>query len=98
VNLATMHSDRAGDGGKKARFTRESTKQAVTPLRRKRRTIGLACGDYARVLLPFRTRGCGCGCTPGVSCALCFEGEPSSLGHAVPRECLAVWRRHCERQ
>jgi hypothetical protein len=37
--------DLAGDGGKKARFTEEITKETVKPPRRECRNVRLACGD-----------------------------------------------------
>src|ERR1700761_2059548 len=52
---------RAGDGGNKARLTRESAKETVKTNRAgKAGLFRRTCGDYARVLLLFRTRGCGC--------------------------------------
>jgi hypothetical protein len=41
MKALTGLSRRAGDGGKKARFTRESAKETVTPLRRGCRSFGL---------------------------------------------------------
>ncbi len=51
----------------------------------------------SRVLFYFRTRGCGCGLTPGVSCALLRRKIFAKPGRkCAPRGCGYMSRRHCE--
>src|SRR5579872_5022027 len=63
--------DLAGDGGKKARLTRESAKETVKTTR-----VGNAgcfrctCGDLSLCAFDFRTQGCGRIDAPGIPCAL----------------------------
>ena len=49
-----------GDGGKQARSPGRARRKPLKPLRRECRVMPVCtCGDYARVLFSFRTRGCG---------------------------------------
>src|SRR6202158_1522166 len=47
------------------------------------------CGDYARVLISFRTRGCGCIGHPAFPAPSVILGERflPKLGRIAPREC-----------
>jgi hypothetical protein len=55
-----VQDDLQGDGGKKARFTRKSTKEAVkTVARGKPDCSGRTCGDYARMLFSFAYEAAG---------------------------------------
>jgi hypothetical protein len=58
----------------------------LKPLRRECRVFRGTCGDYARVLYLFRTRGCGCNAHPAFPCAL-------SLGQTVHATTRAHSRR-----
>ena len=70
-----MLAHRTGDGGKKARLTRESTKEAVKTIARGMpETFGNpvvtnSCAFY------FRTRGCGRAKRPAFPAPSVFEGE-----------------------
>jgi hypothetical protein len=65
-----MLSHCADDGGKKARLTEEITKEAVKTIARGMPgDSGWSCGDDARVLFYFCTRGCGRDPAPGIPCA-----------------------------
>jgi hypothetical protein len=60
----------------------------LKPLRRECRVFRGTCGDYARVLYLFRTRGCGCIGHPAFPCALLWGGRfMQRLGRIAPRDC-----------
>src|SRR5579883_2136047 len=66
-----LRDDPQSHGGKKARSPRRARRKPLKPFAcgnagLKRRT----CGDYARVVFIFPTRGCGCGCASGIPHAL----------------------------
>lgn len=61
AGVKPMEDDSVGDGGKKARFTQESTKETVKTIARgKPDRSGWTCGDY----LAFFTRNRGCNTHP----------------------------------
>src|SRR3984957_13496437 len=66
-------------------ITGESTKQAVTPLRRECRMMRRTCGDYACVLFYLHTR-LRMRRAPGIPCALLIEGFCKARAHRVPRD------------
>ena len=77
----------AGDGGKKGRFTGESTKQSLKPLRGESRVVPaepvvttLVCFSLSHTRLRVRS-------APGFPCALCgSEGQRDGPGENLPRE------------
>ena len=74
-------------------ITRESAKEAVKTIRAgKAGSLRRTCGDYARVLIFFRTRGCGC--CPGIRLSLrplfLRDTVHEQLGRDAPRECKSV--------
>jgi hypothetical protein len=69
----------------------------LKPLRRECRVFRGTCGDYARVLYLFRTRGCGCIGHPAFPCALSLGGRfVQRLGCIAPRD-REVVSGDCER-
>ncbi len=70
----------------------------LKPLRRECRVFRGTCGDYARVLYLFRTRGCGCIGHPAFPCALSLGGRfMQRLGRiraAGSRDCVDKPCRH----
>jgi len=63
-----------GDGGKQARSPGRARRKPLKPLRREGRVFRWICGDYARVLYLFCTRGCGCNGHPAFPAPSHFEG------------------------
>jgi hypothetical protein len=59
----------------------------LKPLRRECRVFRGTCGDYARVLYLFRTRGCGCNAHPAFPCALLGRRFMQRPGRIAPRDC-----------
>jgi hypothetical protein len=80
--------NRAGDGGNKARFTGESTKETVQPSRRECRFAGSACSDLSRVLLSFAREAMGAGTRIRYSLRPLFGCKKSrkNPGEIKPRE------------
>jgi hypothetical protein len=87
---------RAGDGGKKARFTGESTKETVKTIRAGNAGVfGSTCG-YLLVCFFHTTRGRGWRLKhpafPAPSSSLRVMAK-AKLGQIVPRECRSVSSR-----
>jgi hypothetical protein len=86
------NDSRESDGGKRARSPGRARDKPLKPLRRKRRTVRQTCGDYARVLPSFRTRGCGCGEHPVFPAPSYFRG--TIVFHNSGAICAAGTRSH----
>jgi hypothetical protein len=87
VKLAMMFTHRADDGGKKARFTRESTKKTVNHRAGNAVAFRLTCGDLSLCAFIFRTQGCGCGERPAFPApSACWRDVWRELGQIMPRD------------
>ena len=92
-------SDPRNDGGKKARSPGRARSKPLKPLRAGMPgESGCTCGDYARVLILFCTRGCGCGGHPAFPTPSLIRGAHDSCttrAHRAARARSCVCR-HCE--
>jgi hypothetical protein len=82
----------AGDGGKQARSPGRARSSLLKPLRRECRVNRCDRGDYARVLFPFCTRGCGRIERPAFPAPSDWRVRkfPVNLGRVTPRDREAV--------
>jgi len=82
---STPGSRARGDGGKKARFTGESTEQPLNHRAGNAVMLRHTCSDYARLLFSFCKRGCGCGWRPAFPAPSSLGGHGLSITRAKTR-------------
>src|SRR3984893_16724321 len=89
-----------GDGGKQARSPGRARYKPLKPLRGECRVNRCDRGDYARMLILFCMRGCGCIARPAFPAPSVLRGQnvEAKLARNARRDREAISRRHCEEQ
>jgi len=93
AGVKLRENDSRSDGGKKARFTGESTEQPFQPLRRECRDVAATCSDYARMLFSILHTRLRVRLSARHSLRPLFSGGTRMTHHpdaSAPRECCLM--------